>query len=96
MPTRWRWASADSRGSIYKMFREMLKHERKRAAPWDSRAWESAMGRVGLVTSVNGNGTYGLVVDGASFSNVPSYGGPHTPGQTVRVVMERGQPVIVS
>lgn len=76
------------------MLREMAKRERKRGNPWDSRAWESALGRVGRVESVNGNGTYGLVVDGASFSNVPAYGGPYAAGQNVRVVMERGQPVI--
>lgn len=77
------------------MLRETAKRERKRAAPWDSPTWESALGRVGRVQSVNGNGTYGLVVDGASYSNVPAYGGLYSAGQSVRVVMERGQPVIV-
>jgi hypothetical protein len=81
------------------MLRELAKNIRTQSSAWQSPTWESPGGRVGTITSINGNGLYNVNIDGAVYNNIgaiASWSDDYYVGQSVQVIMQGDMPLIVS
>jgi len=81
------------------MLREIARNNRTQSSSWQSPAWESPGGRVGTIASINGNGLYNITIGDATYNNVAaiaSWADDYYVGQTVQVIMQGDEPLIIS